>query len=240
MVQWVSPLVVIPKHNSDHNVDMRRGNEAVIRERHPIPTIDDILLDLNGASVFSKLDLKWGFYQIELDLPSREITTFVTNRGLFRYKRLLFGVSCAPECYQHVIHQVLEGCPGTHNISDDIIVYGRDQAEHDKRLDQVFQRLSSRGLTVNPEKCKFNMTELTFMGHVLSGKGIAPQQAKEEAVLRIKVPETPSDVRSFMGLVNFCAHFVPDLATIAEPLRTLTRSKTEWEWTENIKTLLIN
>ena len=232
---WVSPLVVIPKHNSDQVrvcVDMRRANEAVIRERHPIPTIDDILLDLNGASVFSKLDLKWGFHQIELDLPSREITTFVTNRGLFRYKRLLFGVSCAPECYQHVIHQVLEGCPGTHNISDDIIVYGRDQAEHDKRLDLVFQRLSSRGLTVNPEKCKFNMTELTFMGHVLSGKGIAPQQSKKEAVLRTKVPETPSDVRSFMGLVNFCARFVPDLATIAEPLRTLTRSKTEWEWTE--------
>ena len=122
---------------------------------------------------------------------------------------------------------MLEGCPGTHNISDDVIVYGRDQAEHDKRLDQEFQRFSLRGLTVNPEKCKFKMTELTFMGHVLSGKGIAPQQANKEAVLRTKVPETPSDVRSFMSLVNFCACFVPDLATIAEPLRTLTRSKTE-------------
>ena len=148
---WVSPVVCVPKHNSDEIrmcVDMRRANEAVIRERHPIPTVDEVLIDMNGSSVFSRLDLKWGYHQIELDPVRRFITTFITHKGLFRYKRLLFGVSCARECYQRVIQQVLEGCEGTHNISDDIIVYGKSQTEHDKPLHRVLQRIKSRGLTL--------------------------------------------------------------------------------------------
>ena len=84
---WVSPVVCVPKHNSDEIrmcVDMRRANEAVIRERHPIPTVDEVLNDMNGSSVFSRLDLKWGYHQIELDPVSRVITTFITHKGLFR------------------------------------------------------------------------------------------------------------------------------------------------------------
>ena len=109
---WVSPLVVAPKPDSDIRVcvDMRRANEATERERHPIPTIEEILYDLNGSTVFSKLDLKWGFYQAELEEESREITTFVNHRGLYRYKRLMFGISSAPEKYQKVISDVIRGC----------------------------------------------------------------------------------------------------------------------------------
>ena len=229
---WVSPLVCVPKKNGEIRVcvDMRRANEAVIRERHPIPTVDEILQDMNGASVFSKLDLRWGYHQIELAPKSREITTFITHKGLFRYKRLLFGASCAPESYQRIIQQVLEGCEGTHNISDDIIVFGNTQKEHDERLKKVMQRLRERGLTLNEKKCEFNMDNLVFMGHVLSKKGIGPEDTKVHAVINARDPENPSELRSFLGLVNFCARFVPDLATEAEPLRELTRSKCQWIW----------
>ena len=95
---WVSPLVVVPKGDGDVRVcvDMRHANEAIVRERHPIPLVEELLHDLNGSTVFSKIDLKWGFHQILLSEESRHVTTFVTHRGLYRYKRLMFGVTSAP------------------------------------------------------------------------------------------------------------------------------------------------
>ena len=97
---------------------MRRANEAVVRERHSIPFIDEILEDMTGATVFSKLDLKWGYHQIELTPESRSLTMFVSHTGLWRYKRLMFGILSTPEIYQHIISQVLQGIPGVHNISE--------------------------------------------------------------------------------------------------------------------------
>ena len=111
---------------------MRQANGTIVRERHPIQTGDEILHDLNGSTVFSKLDIKWASHQVELSEGSRPITTFATHKGLFRYKRLMFGVSCAPEMCQRVIQQVLEGCDGVRNIHDDIIVHGQTTEEHDK------------------------------------------------------------------------------------------------------------
>ena len=104
---WVSPVVVVPKQNDEIRlcVDMRRANEAIIRERYPIPTVDEVLQSVNQSTVFSKLDLKWGYHQLELHPDSRSITTFTTHCGLYQYKRLMFGISSAPEVYQHVIQQ---------------------------------------------------------------------------------------------------------------------------------------
>ena len=171
---YVSPVIVVPKPSGDIRlcVDMRQANKAIIRERHPIPTVDEILYNMNGAEVFSKLDLKYGYHQIELDDESRDITTFVTHKGLYRYKRLMFGISAAPEKYQQVIAQVFNDCDGVQNISDDIVVYGRDKQEHDQRLKRVMERLKEVGLTLNPDKCEFAMQKITFMGHVLSHRGI--------------------------------------------------------------------
>lgn len=224
--RWVSPLVVVPKPDGDVRicVDMRRVNEAIIRERHPIPTIDEVLTEMNGATVFSKLDLKWGYHQIELDRDSRSITTFATHDGLYRYKRFMFGISSSPELYQHVIQQTLQGCSGARNISDDISVFGRDTAEHDKRLDAVLKRLRDAGLTLNAEKCKFHMDKLVFMGHVLSSRGIGPDQTKVDAVREFREPLNVLEVRSFLGLVNCMGRFIPDLVTVADPLRRLTRA----------------
>jgi len=148
---WVSPVVIVPKPSGDIRlcVDMRRANQAVVRERHPTPTVDDVLYQLNGRTVFSKLDLRWGFHQIELEEQSRKITTFITHKGLFRYKRLMFGISSAPELYQHTIQQVLEGCEGAYNIHDDIIIHGHTVKEHDARLRKIFERIQEKGLTLN-------------------------------------------------------------------------------------------
>ena len=140
---WISPLVVVPKSDGDVRVcvDMRRANEAIIRERHPIQTVEELLHDLNGSTVFSKVDLKWGFRQILLSEDSRHITTFVTHRGLYRYKRLMFGVTSAPEKYQQIIRDVLRGCEGVANIADDLVIHGNGVEEHDKRLFGVLDRL---------------------------------------------------------------------------------------------------
>ena len=222
---WVNPVVVVPKPNGEVRlcVDMRCANKAIIRERHPIPTIDEVLNDMQEGSVFSKLDLKWGYHQIELSTESRGITTFATHKGLFRYKRLMFGISSAPEKYQQVIQQVLHDCSGTANISDDIIIFGPDTDEHDRRLEQVLVRLKEKGLTLNKEKHVFHMPKLTFMGLVLSQRGIGPTEEKVKAVTEAREPQNASEVKSFLALVNFNTRFIPDLATVAEPLRRLTK-----------------
>ena len=189
---WVSPVVCAPKKNGDLRlcVDMRRANTAVIRKRHPMPTLDDVLHEMTGATVFSKPDLAQSFHQIELDEASRSITTFVTHKGLYRYKRLMFGISCAPEMHQRVIQQVLEGCEGARNIADDIIVYASTAEQHDRRLDAVLRRLQDAGLKLNGEKYEFGMTELTSMGHRLSRRGVTATDDKVAAVLNAREPQT--------------------------------------------------
>ncbi|PIK43243.1 hypothetical protein BSL78_19881 [Apostichopus japonicus] len=226
------PVVVVPKPSGDIRlcVDKRLANQAVIRERYPIPTIEEIIHNMNDSSLFSKLDLNMGFHQIGLSEDSRAITTFVTHTGLYRYKRLMFGISSAPELYQHIIQQVVSGCDGTHNISDDIIVHGKDVEEHDQRLEKVLQRIQEAGLTLNKRKCEFRMTELVFMGHKLSSDGICPSDEKVEAIKDARQPTSASEVRSFLGLVQYCSRFIPNLATISEPLRRLTKKEETFSW----------
>ena len=232
--EWVSTPIFVPKPGNPNELrlclDMRRVNEAILRTRHPIPTIDELLIEMNGSVVFSKLDLKWGFHQIELDPESRYLTTFVTHKGLFRYKRLLFGVNCAPEHYQHILQQVLQHCEGTRVLYDDIIVFGANIEEHDTRLEKVLKTLCDRNLTLNPSKCKFGMKKLVFMGHVLSKNGIEPTDDKVRAINGAKRPQNVNEVRSFLGLVNYCGRFINNLSTVEEPLRRLTRKSVRWHW----------
>ena len=230
--EWVSPLVVIPKNDGDVRicVDMRRANEAVIRERHPIPTVEELLHKLNGSTVFSKLDLKWGFHQIVLDEGSRHITTFTTHRGLFRYKRLMFGLSSAPEKYQKIVCDLLKNCQGVANIADDVIVYGVDREEHDERLHDVLRKLMESGLTLNPQKCQFRMNKLTFFGHDLSRLGVSPSQEKIAAIANAEPPKNVNETRSFMGLVQYSSRFIPDLSTTARPIQDLMKKNARFVW----------
>ena len=140
---WVSPVVIAPKASGDIRlcVDVRKANAAIIRERIPIPTVDEVLETLDGSAVFSKLDLCLGFHQIELDEDSRDITIFATHDGLFRYKTLSFGVNSAPEKYQQIVRQVVSDINGVQNIADDLIMHGKNNQEHDRNLHRVLQRL---------------------------------------------------------------------------------------------------
>ena len=238
---WISPVVIVPKKNGDVRlcIDMRQANTAVKRIKHPIPTIDEVLQDLNNSTMFSKLDIKWAYHQIELDQESRDITTFVTHKGLYRYTRLLFGVSCAPEMYQTVMQNVLQECEGVHNIMDDIVVHGSSAEEHNERLSKVVKILAEKGLKLNREKCQLNMPKIEFMGHVLSSRGVGPADVKVKAVVEAREPQTATEVRSFLGLVNYSARYIPDLATISAPLRELTKKKTELCGVKNNKRVLM-
>lgn len=228
---WVSPVVVVPKRNDIRLcVDMRQANTAVRRKRHPIPTIEEMLCNMNQSKVISKLDIRAAYHQIELKPESRDITTFTTHKGLYRYKRLMFGVSCAPEMYQSIIQQIFQGCDGVTNMMDDILIHGSSEREHDERLEKAMQVVRERGLTLNPDKCCFKMSKVTFMGHVLSEHGIGQSDVKVKAVVDAREPKTSAEVRSFLGLVNYSARFIPDLATISAPLRVLTRKNEPFHW----------
>ena len=246
---WVSPIVVAPKPKSPGKVrvcvDMRQANQAIKRERHVTPTIKKIIGDLNGAKVFSKLDLNQGYNQLELAQESRYITTFGTHLGLMRYKRLNFGISSAAETFQNVIRETLEGIPGALNISDDILVFGKTQRAHDQSLEAVFQRLKERGLTLNKHNCEYGKDKLEF--YVFSGDGIAPDHKKIDDIVNLQTPTSASEVRSLLGMTNYCSRFIPDYATKTEPLRKLTHKDQPWEWTsqhdsavDQLKEALVN
>lgn len=232
--KWISPLVMQPKPDGDVRicVDMRRANESVIREYHPLPTIDEFLPYLGDAKYFSKIDVRQAFHQVELAPNSREITTFITKKGLFQYKRLMFGISCAPEIFQKIMEQLLSGCTGCCIFMDDILIYGATREMHDERLTAILKRLKEFNVTLNEEKCVYCSTSVTFLGHKLSENGIQPTSDKVESVKRFRAPRSVEEVSSFLGLVNYVSKFIPDLATVAEPLRLLTRNQSTFMWGE--------
>ena len=229
---WVSPEVVAPKAEGDIRlcVDTRKANQAIICDRIPIPIVDEVVENLSGSAVFSKLDVRLGFNQIELDEESRDITTFATHKGLFRYKRMGFGVNSAPEKYQQIIRQVVSDIDGVQNIAGDLIVHGKSIEEHDQSLHKVLQRLEEKNLTLNPMKCEFRMDNVVFMGLLLSKYGIGPTEERVRAVLEGVQPTAPTEVRSFLGMVGFSARFIPNFSTLAEPLRAISRQGVPFVW----------
>ena len=229
---WVNPIVAVPKKDNKIRLclDMRRANEAIIRERHIIPKVEDILTELHGAKYFSKLDLREGYHQLELHPDCRDITTFATHKGLFRYKRLIYGVSSAFESFQRQIEIVIAGCPGAKNISDDILVWGTTEEEHNSRLNQVLARLRKAGLKVNKDKCMFCTDNLVFAGHELSPMGISPQKGRIDSIMKMPPPTTATGVRSFLGMTNFCKQYIPHYSTITAPLRLLTKKNQRLTW----------
>lgn len=231
---WVSPIVTPPKPKDPDKVricvDMRQANTAIQRERHITPTMDDVIHELNGAKVFSKLDLNAGYHQLELHPASRYITTFTTHLGLRRYKRLNFGISSAAEVFQNAICQTLQGIPGVKNLSDDIIIYGVSQEAHDDALRAVFKRLKDSGLTLNRNKCEFNKQHLEFFGFIFSADGISADPKKVSAIHNASDPKDPAEIRSLLGMANYCARFIKDFSTITAPLRELTKKDAPWQW----------
>ena len=164
-----------------------------------------MLADLNGAKLFSKLDLNQGYHQLLLDESSRYITTFSTHIGLRRYKRLNFGISCAAEIFQNTIRNTLEGLDGVLNVSDDILVYAKDENQHEQCLTTVLQHLRDQGLTLNPKKCSFAQSSITYLGYNFRTDGIAVDPDKARDIHEASEPKNPTEIRSFLGLANYCA-----------------------------------
>ena len=201
---------------------MKKANEAIQRIKHTMLTMNDLIADLNGSTIFSKLDLSNAYNQLELGESSRHITTFSTHAGLFRYKRLLFGVNAASEQFQKVISNLLRGIPGVKNLSGDIIIYGCDQISHDSSLRSTLERLQNAGARLNREKCLFSMLELTFFGHIFSENRVLPD-LEVSAIVKCTPTFNVVEVQSFLGMTQYVARFIPHYATISEPLRQLTR-----------------
>ncbi|XP_053607193.1 uncharacterized protein K02A2.6-like [Plodia interpunctella] len=225
--KWVSPIVPILKDNGDIRlcVDMRRANTAILRENHPLPTMDQLLPKMRDAKYFTKLDIKDAFHQVELHPDSRHITTFITSKGLFRYKRLMFGISCAPEIFQKVLERMLLGCDGVFNFIDDILIFGRDLEEHDKRLKKVMEVLKENNVVLKKEKCLHRVKKVSFLGHELSDAGVRPLQKYVTTVQEFRPPVNVSELQSFLGLINYVGKWIPNLATVTEPFKVLLRNK---------------
>ena len=233
---WVSLIVPVPKPGKQNEIrictDAREANKAILRSRYSCLTVEDLAVRLNVAKFISKFDLRSGYNQILLSNESRYITAFCTHMGIFQYKRLNFGINAASEIFHKSIEQVLSGIKGALNFSDDIIVFGATKEEHDQRLEDVLKRLEDSGLTVNENKCEFGKRRLKFFGLEFSEKGISLDVKKYDALMQAKPSTTVGEVRSLLGLANYCDRFIPELASIVEPLRELVKEKDKWNWTE--------
>lgn len=232
---WISAMVPIQKKDGDVRIciDMRQANNAINREHYPLPTIENILPHLGEAKIFSRLDIKNAFHQVEISERSRYITTFITKHGLYRYKRLSFGICCAPEIFQKILEGILRECVGCINYIDDIIVFGKTQMEHDQNLDMVKKTLLLNNVQLNEDKCLYGLQSIEFLGYELSNLGVKPSKEKIESVQQFREPKSSDEVQSFLGLVNFVGcRFIPHLATTTEPLRKLLRKGCTFIWTE--------
>ena len=211
-------------------VDYTHLNQAVKQERHILPTVEHILAQMSGATVFSKLDANCGFHQIRLTEDSKPLTTFIMPFGRYCYNRLPFGINSGPEHFQMQIHRVLENQPGVACIMDDMVVYGKDLREHDERLNQVLDRLSKANITLNEGKCEFRKEEISCLGQIVGKNGVKLDPAKVSAVVSMEAPQNISELRRFLGMVNQLGKFLPNLATVTEQLRGLLSIRSNWYW----------
>ncbi|GFT56041.1 retrovirus-related Pol polyprotein from transposon 17.6 [Trichonephila clavipes] len=208
---WSSPLHVVPKSDSTVRPvgDYRQLNSVTEFDSYPMPYLNDFAHALHGKRIFSKIDIFKAFHQIpiaECNIPKTAVTT---PWGLYEYTHLCFGLVNEPQTFMRFMHEVLRGLPFCFVYLDDILCYSENAEEHRSHLRTIFQRLSSYGLKLNISKCVFGVTELIFLGHLITPDGIKPLPDKVQAVLDYKQPETVGSLRKFLGLLNFYRRFLP-------------------------------
>ncbi|XP_060085903.1 uncharacterized protein K02A2.6-like [Ylistrum balloti] len=229
--EWVSSMVVSLRKNKVRIcIDPSDLNKAIKREHHPMKTMDDALANIPNATVFSVLDAKSGFLQIKLEEKSSYLTTFNTPIGRFRWLRLPFGLKCSPEIFQRIMDEMLEGIEGAIAVMDDILVAGTDIQHHDRILREVVERASSYNLKLNFDKCRVRKTRVSYVGHILTDKGVEADPEKVRAITDMPAPCDKEGVRRFLGLVQYLAKFLPNLSQVDAPLRILLKSNIEFTW----------
>ena len=230
---WVSPMVPVAKKDSNKvriTVDYRKLNKNLMREIFPIPTFEELSSKLCNAEYFSKCDASSGFYQIPIDEKSQDLTTFITPFGRYKFLRLPMGVNIAPEAFQQKMMSLTESLEGTLCYLDDVVIYGSTREEHDVRLAEFKRKLKEEGLKLNKEKCEFGVQKITFLGHVISKKGIECDPAKVEAIQKMKEPKNKKELQILLGTINFLTKFIPMAQEILSPLNELLRKDTAWQW----------
>ena len=244
---WASAIVLVRKKDGRLRfcIDLRRLNNRTVKDAYSLPKIESILDSLIGAQIFSTLDLKAGYWQVEMAEECKAYTAFTCGPlRFYECDTMPFGATNAPATFQRLMHD----CLGDLNMNwcivylDDIIIFSDTKEEHLKRLEAVFQKLSAAGLKLKPSKCFFFREEIEYLGHVVSGKGIFTNPKKVEAVAEWPTPKTVYDVRSFLGFVGYYRRFIKDFSKIAKPIREVitglenqskrTAKKTFVEWTE--------
>lgn len=239
-----SPILLVPKKSSSGEkkwrmcIDFRQLNKKLVPDKYPLPRIDDILDNLGRAKWFSTLDLFSGFFQIPLEEDSRKLTSFSTEDGSFQYKVLPFGLNIAPNSFARMMALAFSGLkPATCFLYlDDIIVIGVSEAHHLKNLESVFKTCRAHNLKLNPEKCSFLKSEVNYLGHICSDKGITPDTSKFSAISNYPTPTDKQATKRFVAIVNYYRRFIPNFASIAYPLNKLLRKVTRFKWTEECQT----
>lgn len=230
--EWCAPCIVVPKRNNSIRVciDFTKLNKAITREYHPLPTTDETLSQMGAARHFSKLDANSGYWQMRLDKSAQHLTTFITPFGRYFCKRLPFGICSAPEIYQREMQKSLVGLDGVTCQMDDILIYGGTQEEHDQRVEAVLKRLRTAGITLNPDKCEFDKSEIRFLGHIIDKEGIHADPEKTKAIREFAVPKDKKGLRRFFGMVNYLGKFTATLAQDSSSLRMLLQRDSDWLW----------
>ncbi|XP_021345514.1 uncharacterized protein K02A2.6-like [Mizuhopecten yessoensis] len=231
---WGTPIVPVLKHDGsvricgDYKVTI---NSFFDVPEYPLPTSEELFAKLKGGDQFSKLDLTNAYQQVLLDEESRKLVTINTHRGLYRYTRLPLGVAAAPAIFQRTMDHVLQGIEGVGCILDDILITGKSDAEHRHNLDTTLQRLEDFGIRLKKTKCFFMRDEVEYFVFKVNKDGIHPSPWKVEAILKLVDPQTKRELQSWLGIVNYYRKFIPNLATVAEPLTHLLANDVEWQWT---------
>lgn len=226
-----APVLFVAKRNTDALrmcIDYRALNQLTIRNKYPMPRIDDLLDNLSGACYFSSLDLTSGYWQIALNPKDWEKTAFNTHLGKFEWRVMPFGLTNAPAVFQAVMHQVFAQCLNKFVCIylDDILVFSRSMDEHYQHITVVLQTLKDAGLKANMKKCEFFKPELIFLGHVVTEAGLKPDPSKVNTVVEWPHPKSVYEVRSFLGLANYFRRYIQGYAKVAAPLTDLLKGLT--------------
>ena len=208
-------------------------NKKIVKDRYPLPLIEDVLDRLQGAIVFSTLDLKDGFLHVPIEESSRKYTAFIVLDGHYEFLRVAFGLCNSPAVFQRNIRAIFRTLIAEGKVLsylDDLIIPAKDEEENLEKLQEVLELASKHGLTINWKKCSLLVRKVTFLGYIVENSTIKPSKEKTRAVTCFPRPNSKKDVQCFVGLSGYFRKFIPHYASIARPLTNLLKDEVTFKW----------